>query len=167
MSNIFLEKVNIFHSMQIKDIYNYNLQKNRFFVGVEEKDVNQTVAFINEYLEDISYPFFVLKSQNNILGYGYLSRVSKNKIFKNTCNIEVLLSQDTSGLGLKKALCDELEIAGKICGLSKFIINILENDVESIQFYKDMGYTVAGRITDACYKRNKYMNLVILEKDIR
>ncbi len=167
MSDIFLEKVNIFHSMQIKDIYNYNLLKNRFFLGVEEKNLDQTVAFINEYLEDLSYPFFVLKSDNNILGYGFLSRISNNKIFKNTCNIEILLSEDASGLGLKKALCDELEVVGKICGLSKFIINILENDTESIQFYKDMGYTMAGRVTDACYKRNRYMNLVILEKDIR
>ncbi|MFV0520383.1 MAG: GNAT family N-acetyltransferase [Lachnospirales bacterium] len=167
MSNVFLEKVNIFHSTQINEIYNYNLSRNRFFLGVEEKNLDDTVAFINTYLDSLAYPFFVLKSQNKILGYGYLSRISTNKIFKNTCNIDVLLAEGCTGYGFKKILCDELEIAGKICGISKLIINILDKDTKSISFYRELGYNIAGRVTDACYKRNKYMSLVIMEKDIR
>ncbi len=168
MSSITLEKGSLFHSGQLCKIYNFNINKNRHFLDVEEKTLDDTVIFINKYLKDVSYPILVAKdNKNNLVGYGYLTRYSTNKIYKNTCEIHLLLGENVLGLGMLKVLGEELEIQAKLCGVSKLVANIIENDKDSLHLYKTLGYNICGKITDACYKRNKYFNLVILEKDIR
>ncbi len=167
MSSITLEKATLFHSGQLCKIYNFNISKNRYFLDVEEKTLDNTVVFINKYLDDLSYPILVAKnSKNKVLGYGYLTRFSNNKIYKNTCEIHLLLGEDVLGLGILKSLGEELEIQAKLCGISKLIVNILEKDNDSLRLYKSLDYNICGKITDACYKRNKYFNLVMLEKNI-
>ncbi len=167
MSSITLEKGSLFHSGQLCKIYNFNLKKNRHFLETEETTLEDTVIFINKYLKDVPYPIVVAKNdENKLLGYGYLTAYNKNKVFKNTCEINLLTGESVFGLGMLKVLGEELEVQGKLCGITKLVANIIENDKDSLKLYKSLGYNICGKITDACYKRNKYYNLVILEKNI-
>ncbi len=168
MNSIVLEKPTLFHSGQLCEIYNFNINKNRHFLDVEEKTLDNTVFFINKYLDDMAYPILVAKdSYNKVVGYGYLTRYSNNKIYKNTCEIHLLLGENIVGLGILKILGEKLEVQGKLWGVSKLVVNLLENDKDSLLLYKSLGYNICGKITDACYKRNKYFNLIMLEKNIK
>ncbi|MFV0439844.1 MAG: GNAT family N-acetyltransferase [Lachnospirales bacterium] len=160
-----IEKVNVFYTTQINEIHNYNVNNNRWFLDMKEETVDETMAVVNYYIKN-NYPFLVVKNENKIIGYGYIERFSIDEIFKKSCVLNVVLGKDVTGLGMMKALLHELEVLGKLWGLSKGIIKVLEKDKDLINFYKNQGYNIAGKFTDVCYKKDRYLNLVVLEKDI-
>ena len=86
---------------------------------------------------------FVVTIGTNIIAVGRYDAIDDNE-----AEVAFLVEDAHQGRGLGQLLLEHLAQAGRECGLSKFVADVLPENVRMIQVFREQGYKVEGAIED-------------------
>jgi len=161
--NIEFENMTQEYSKEVIDIFNYYVE-NSYAAYPESK---LPYKFFNKFLEMTKgYPAFIIKNKNNdkILGFCFLRAYNPFPVFKETAEITYFLEKNEIGKGIGKKMLSKLEQEAKKVGINKLLANISSENILSINFHKKNGFKECGRFHEIGKKREKYFDIIWMEK---
>lgn len=113
--------------------------------------------------QDEAYPLLVAEAEEQVIGYGSLSRWSSRDAYGKTCEVSVFVRPDYhrrgAGAGLVEALIDAAQRVGHRCLIARIEA---ENDA-SIALFRNAGFTSVGVMHQAGYKFDTWLDVEIME----
>jgi L-amino acid N-acyltransferase YncA len=151
------------HEKQVMEIFNYYIE-NSFAAYPESKLPDQ---FYVKFLEIAqAYPSYVIKKENNVIGFCLLRPYNPFPVFKETAEVTYFIHKDYTGNGLGVMALKKLEDSAKQKNIRKLIADISSENIRSINFHKKNGFKECGTFHNAGKKFNKSFSVVWMEKDL-
>lgn len=117
------------------------------------------------------YPYVVAELDGQILGYAYASVFKDRAAYDWSVETSIYLSKDSRGMGIGRALYEELERRLKKQGIRNLYACIAYPEVEdeyltadSVHFHQHLGYEIVGEFHKCGYKFERWYNMVWMEK---
>lgn len=163
MEHIEFVKMNNEHASGVMAIYNYYIE-NSFAAYPEEK---LPINFFDKLLEMAKgYPAFVIKSDDNIVGFCLLRAYNPFPTFKSTTEISYFIDEKHSGKGLGKKALDKLEEVAKEQGITTILASVCSKNAHSLSFHQKNGFTECGRFREIGRKFGEIFDVVWFSKQI-
>ncbi len=166
-SNFFLENVSAFNfifltSEDLEIVRNWRNNENirKWFYTDHMISNDEHQKFI-EKLKNDNHNYYWLVKQNN----DYLGVVSLNKFDSKNKNsyLGIYANPDNPQKGIGSVLGNFLlHIAFNIANLHTLKLEVLENNLKAINFYKKLGFIEEGIIREIIYKSDKWVNVIIM-----
>lgn len=139
-----------------------------------EYNVPSIQEMTNRILErEGTYPFLVLREDEEIKGYAYLSPFKKREAYSWSAETSIYLKMEERGRGLGSILLSALEDEArkmKLLTLDACIAMPRETnpylDAGSFFFHEKHGYTQVARFPSSGYKFGLWFDMVWMEKEI-
>ncbi|MGX7092489.1 GNAT family N-acetyltransferase [Hutsoniella sourekii] len=112
------------------------------------------------------YPFLVAQLEDTVVGYAYGHRYQERKAFDYTCEISIYLASSSQGYGIGHSLYQELEKQLKKAGFILLVAAITADNDSSLSFHQRNGFTLAGRLNKVGYKFGRWLDLILMTKEI-
>lgn len=143
---------------QVLDIYNHYICNTTHTFEIDPLGM----AEFKQRTENIClhYPFLVIKENDKVLGYGYLSCFNERKAYDISCDLSIYLAPDVCHHGLGTILWQALLAKAQEIGIKNIISIITGENMASISFHQKMGFIEAGRLTAIGYKFGRYLDVV-------
>lgn len=123
---------------------------------------NQLAIFDNKLQK--GFPILVAMLNEQVVGFGYYSEFRFREAYKFTVEHSVYAYKKAIGIGVGKALLNELIKIAKQQGLHTMIGVIDSENTNSIAFHKKFGFEEVGFIKESGYKFNRWLHSVIVQK---
>ncbi len=146
--------------LKMLDIFNY-YAKNSFSVYCEfELELNM----YKHIIEDAKV-LLVVEDKNKIVGYGYISNFIPFPNFKKTGLLTYFISKDYTQKGIGTKLFNELIAEGKKIGVTNYLANISNKNIQSIKFHEKFGFKKVGDFKNVGTKFNEDISIVWMQKE--
>ena len=167
-----IESVSINDANELLDIYSYYVKETAISFEYD-------VPLIDEFRERIKqiskkYPYIkAVRDDGCIMGYAYANTFKARAAYDWSVETTVYVRKDLRGLGVGKALYQELEKELRnmgILNMNACIAVAPEEDTHltnaSSFFHEKMGFKLVGTFHNCGYKFNTWYNMVWMEKII-
>jgi len=152
-----LEKVSIEDTDAICDIYNYYV--NNSIITFEEVPLSYK-EMKNRIIEISStYPFFVYKDNNEILGYAYAYKFKERSAYLFSSEATVYLKHGNFGKGIGTKLYSILIEELKTKNIHSVIGIIALPNKESVKLHEKFGFKKVGHLTEVGFKFDKWIDV--------
>ncbi|WP_434288088.1 GNAT family N-acetyltransferase [Celeribacter sp. SCSIO 80788] len=130
----------------------------------EERDEAEWAAMVEDRLAR-GRAFYVAEIKGEVVGYAtYDNFRPKNNGYRFTMEHSVYLNDAAQGLGLGRTLMLMVEQHAREAGHHSMIAAIDADNTGSIAFHKTLGYAEAGRIPQAGFKFDRWLDVLFLQK---
>lgn len=151
------------HEIEVMSIFNYYVE-NTFYAYPENKLPNQ---FYSRFLDIAkTYPAFVIKSVNQIIGFCLLRPYNPFPVFKETAEVSYFIKKEFTGKGIGTAVLKKLEESAINMGIKRLLADISSENEQSIEFHLKNGFCKCGNFINAGKKFDKYFDIVWMEKEL-
>jgi len=90
------------------------------------------------------------------------------KIYRHTGNLGILIKKEFRGQKLGAILIKKImKESSHLTGIKKIILQVFKNNIPAINLYKKFGFKEYGYLPRAIKWRNKYMDEVLMYKDVK
>lgn len=148
----------------IREIYNYYI-------------LNTTATFHNElitipelkdflYINNPKYPSFVMKEDDRIIGYCFLTRHKNRQAYDRTAELSIYLQPEFTGKGIGSGALHYLEDAARKAGICVIIGTLCGENHASIRLMEKNGYTQCAHLKNIGEKFGKILDVVMYQKEI-
>lgn len=152
------------HENEVMDIFNYYIE-NTCYAYPENKLPNQ---FYSRFLDIAkAYPAFVIKSEDQIIGFCLLRPYNPFPVFKETAEVSYFIKKEYTGKGIGTAVLKKLEESALHMGIKRLLADISSENKHSIEFHEKNGFTKCGHFKNAGKKFNKHFDVVWMEKELQ
>lgn len=110
------------------------------------------------------YPYLLCEESGRVLGYAYAHRAWERAAYQWDAELSVYVSAEAHGRGIGRALYRALMELAQLQGVRNFYGVITGENVRSIRFHEEMGFTVAGVHHRTGYKNGKWLDVIDMEK---
>ena len=110
-----------------------------------------------------NFPVLVSELHGKAVGYGTFGSFRAWEAYKFSVEHSIYVHKDYQGRGIGKKLLQALIIAAKEGGYHTMIGGIDASNQKSCDFHAKFGFKEAGRIKDAGYKFDKWLDLVFMQ----
>ncbi|MFA5267786.1 MAG: N-acetyltransferase family protein [Methanoregula sp.] len=139
--------------------------------------LNTTATFHNEpipipELRDFSfiahpkYPSFIVKENNEIVGYCFLTRYKTRPAYDRTAEMSIYLKPEYTGRGVGAVALKHLEDAAKKAGIHVIFGTLCGENHASIRLMEKAGYNRCAYLKNIGEKFGKILDVVIYQKEI-
>lgn len=157
-------KMDLEHAGGVMAIYNYYIE-NSFAAYPEQK---LPVSFFDKLLEMTEgYPAFVIKSENDIVGFCLLRAYNSFSTFNNTAEISYFIDEKHSGKGLGKIALHKLMDAAREQGITTILASVSSKNPHSLSFHQKNGFSECGRFKEIGCKFGKTFDIVYFSQTIQ
>jgi L-amino acid N-acyltransferase YncA len=112
-------------------------------------------------------PYLVADDDGRVLGYAYCQWFKPRPAYRFSAEDSIYLHPDAQGKGLGKALLAELERQAEAAGIRKLIAVIGDSGNQgSVGVHRTLGFKPVGVIQSCGWKFGKWLDIVLMEKQI-
>jgi phosphinothricin acetyltransferase len=127
---------------------------------------SRSMAFVEAWfakkLAD-NLPVIVFELEGKAVGYGTFGEFRAWEAYKFSIEHSIYVHVDHQGKGIGKTLLTALIEAAKTSGYHTMIGGIDASNQKSCEFHAQFGFVEAGRIKDAGYKFDRWLDLVFMQ----
>ncbi|OFX42739.1 MAG: GNAT family N-acetyltransferase [Bacteroidetes bacterium GWA2_30_7] len=148
----------------IKEIYDYYILNttNTFNINSITIDELKSSVLINHD----KYKSYLIKANDIVCGYCYLSQFRKKQAYDSTAEVTIYLHNKFSGNGIGFKAVSLLEKIAKDVGIKILMAYITAENTNSIKLFKKLNYELCGNFKNVGYKFNKYLDVLVFEKEL-
>lgn len=118
-------------------------------------------------LSTLGLPFLVAQAGEEVVGYAYASRWRPKPAYRHTVESSLYLAPGWTGKGMGGLLLDALLAECAVAGVSQVIAVVADTgDDASIALHRSRGFTEAGRLRRVGHKRGRWIDTVLLQRDL-
>ncbi len=147
------------------------------------EDANQIAAFWNPVIRDTtitfsseektpqmitemitSRPFFVACDRDQVIGFATYGQFRGGNGYRKAMEHTIILSDIAKGRGIGRALMASIEQDARDKGFHIMVAAVAGENTAGIAFHEACGYIETGRMPEAGYKFDRYLELVLLQK---
>ena len=152
-----IEKVSIENTDAICDIYNYYVKNT--IITFEENPV--TYKEMENRVSEISssYPFYIFKENNEILGYAYAYKFKERSAYRFASEVTVYLKNGSYGNGIGTKLYSRLLEELKVKNIHSAIGIIALPNEASVRLHAKFGFNKVAHFTEVGLKFNKWIDV--------
>lgn len=160
-STICFEPLAAEHARAVMDIFNYYVE-NSFAAFAEERLPDSFFEKMQEKTK--GFPAYVMKDDQAVIGFCYLSAYHPFPTFRETVKISYFIAAEHMGQGIGKMALDRLETDARALGIRTILAEITSENEASLRFHRKNGFGVCGVLERVGYKQGKYFDVVIMQK---
>ena len=148
----------------IYDIYSFYVENSTAIFDIKPME---KIAFI-EKMEGLSnsYPFYVAKVENEVIGYVYGQPAFSKEAYKYCVEISIYFKKGNH-YGLARPLMDTWIDACKEKGFRWIIACITDTNTSSINFHQTFGFQKSGKLPHCGYKMDQWNGVVWMVRDLQ
>lgn len=113
-----------------------------------------------------NYPVIVSELQGRVIGFGACDVFRARECYRTTSELAVHLHQDFRGQGCGTKIIHELLRKSKDQGIHSVVACIDSGNEGSLRLHQRLGFRTVGTMKEVARKREQWLDLVILEKQI-
>ena len=163
--DISFEKMEIHHSKEVIDIYNYYVENSTAAFPTVPQTEERCKLFL-----DIgkNYPVYVIKEKNKdkVIGFCFLGPYSLHDSFNKTAAVTYFIDHNYIGIGVGSQCLKRLELDAKSMKIDKLVADISSENSRSIEFHKKNGFSIVGQLNDIGNKFGRSFGVIYMIKDI-
>ena len=130
-----------------------------------------TVPSLQEFTERYRritefFPWLVWEENGKVLGYAYGSFPFTREAYRWCAEISVYLAPEAQKKGIGRKLVETLEKFLKLQGFHKIYSIITDNNTNSVEFHKVLGYKEVARLPGCGYKLGQICGTIWMEKNL-
>jgi len=146
----------------ILEIMNEAILNTTAIYDYKRRDEAYVEAWFAKKQED-NLPIIVCELDGKAVGYGSFGPFRAWEAYKFTVEHSIYVHKDYQGRGIGKKLLEALITTAKEGGYHTMIGGIDASNQKSCDFHAKFGFKEAGRIKDAGYKFDKWLDLVFMQ----
>jgi L-amino acid N-acyltransferase YncA len=150
------------HLPIVLEIYDYYVQNSSatFHTG------NVTLNELREFMpvNHPKYKSYLIKSEDEVLGYAYLSQFKKRAAYDRTAEITVYLKPGITGKGIGVEALKFLELQARKLNIKVLIATISGSNEHSLHVFEKLGYFCCGQFKEVGEKFGKILDVYTYEK---
>jgi phosphinothricin acetyltransferase len=147
----------------IGEIFNHYVRETYAAYPIEDVD---PVFFQSLLREAASYPLYVVKGDECLLGFGMIRPYLPFPSFRHTAQISYFIRPDHTRKGLGTLLLEHLTADARARGIRIFLANISSRNEPSLRFHAKHGYSECGRLKGIGEKFGARFDIVWMQKQI-
>lgn len=110
------------------------------------------------------FPYLVAERDGHIAGYAYASPFRARSAYRYALEDSIYVAPDSIGQGVGRALLGELIDVCEAADFRQLVAVIGDSaNIASIGLHKALGFAEAGVLTDIAYKRQRWVDAVLLQ----
>ena len=148
----------------IKDIYNYYVLNTTVTFHIKPVDIDELKR--NIYVNHPRYKSILIKSEDVICGFGYVTRYKNREAYMNTAEISIYLKPEYVGKGIGKSAVTFLEEKVRECVIKVLLAIISGDNSGSINFFESLNYEKCAHFKRVGEKFGKRLDVVAYEKEL-
>ena len=152
------------HREGVIDILNYYIKMTTAAFREDIVDYTHFDKIIDK--NDVYSGYAITASGEEIVGFCTLEPFKNIRSFKKTAEAMYFIKKEYIGKGIGKRALQRLENDAKEIGISKIIVDITDDNENSIRFHERNGFIEYGRLKKCWNKFGRDLGIVYMEKDI-
>ncbi|OGL43414.1 MAG: hypothetical protein A2161_05825, partial [Candidatus Schekmanbacteria bacterium RBG_13_48_7] len=150
---------------RINDIYNHYVVESTCTYQVDPESIETRTEWFQSRSE--KHPVLVAHDLDQVVGWGAISAFKARTAYKNTGEISVYVDHRflRQGIGIK--ILEALLAHARKSGLHTLLAAISADQESSIKIHEKLGFKHAGRLAEAGYKFDKWLDVVYMQYLIR
>ena len=119
-------------------------------------------------LAERKLPFLVAEAGGTVAGYAYASPWRPKSAYRHTVEDSVYLAPGRRGRGLGRLLLESLLTGCADAGVRQVVAVIADSgDPASVALHRACGFADAGRLRQVGYKHGRWVDTVLLQRELR
>ena len=152
------------HRQGVIDILNYYITTTTAAFREDIVDYNHFDKIIDK--NDVYLGYAITIDGKELIGFCTLEAFKNIRPFKKTAEVMYFIKKESIGKGIGKRALQQLEADARNKGISKIIVDITDDNRNSITFHERNGFSEYGRLKKCWNKFGKDLGIVYMEKDI-
>jgi len=149
---------------KIKEIYDHYILHTTATFHRDALSLSELAEIIS--LDNPRYPSFLIRDDDVIIGYWFLSRYKKRQADDRTAELSIYLKPEYTGKGIGCIAMQYLEKAAAAGGIKVLIGTLCSENHASIRMLEKMGYTKAAHLTHVGEKFGTVLDVVMFLKEL-
>lgn len=159
---IIIRDANIDDMQSVLEIVNYEILNSTSIYDYNPHTLAQRIEWYENQITQ-NMPVIVAELNGDVIGYGSFGAFRYKEGYKYCVEHSVYVHSQKRNFGAGKLLMQQLITIAKSMSIHTMIAGIDAENQESIDFHKKFGFTEAGRIKEAGYKFNKWLDVVFMQ----
>ena len=146
----------------IKEIYDHYILNTFCTYHINEisiKDLKENILVGHS-----KYKSFLIKSENVICGYCYLSQYKKRQAYDRTAELTIYLKNEFTGRGIGKFVLKKMDAIASNAGIKVLIGIISGENLVSQNLFEKCGYSKNGHLKEVGEKFGKIIDILFYQK---
>ncbi|MEM1405433.1 MAG: N-acetyltransferase family protein [Bacteroidota bacterium] len=152
-----IRKAHLSDDLNIANIYNYYILNS--MSTFEEQPVSQGEMRLRIEQVQVSLPWLVYETNNEIRGYAYATQWKPRSAYRNTVESTVYVRYDSYGKGIGRQLYEKLIEELKALKLHAVLAGITLPNEASMVLHEKLGFTKVGKLKEVGYKFEKWADV--------
>jgi L-amino acid N-acyltransferase YncA len=148
----------------VKELYDYYILNSTATFHSQKITIEELKEFL--FINHPKYPSFLIKENQEILGYCFLTRYKKRQAYDRTAEVSIYLKPECTGKGIGLLAMNHLEAAAKLAGIHVLIGTLSGDNQASIRLYEKMQYKKVAHFKNIGEKFGKLVDVVVYQKEI-
>ena len=107
---------------------------------------------------------YVAEADGTLLGFATYDQFRSGPGYSRTMEHTVIVNPKACGSGVGRLLMAEIEVHAGAAGAGSMIAGISSANPRAIRFHTDLGYVHVGTIPEVGWKRERWLDLVLMQK---
>lgn len=164
MNEIYFENTKASDVEVLKEIYTYYIDNSTatFHIGnISNTEMNDIL-----FSSDPAYGSFVIRDDNNTLGYVLLSPYKKRQAYRRSAEVTIYLNPNFTGKGIGTKAIDFIEKIAKEREIKTLLSVICGENTSSINLFKKCGYHECGYLKNVGEKFGRTLDIALYQKEL-
>ena len=150
---------------QILEIVNHNIVHETCIYDTEKRTLGAQLLWFENQLNQ-NYPVIVAKDGDKIVGYASYAQYRPKVGYRFSMEHSIYIHPEFQKQGIGKVLLTELIDLATKNNVHVLIGGIDASNQNSIEFHKQFGFEIVGRMNEVGYKFDRWLDLVWMQKTI-
>lgn len=149
---------------QVLDIYNWYIENTTITFEIDKLNIDEFTVRIEQIKKE--YPYLVIKDDDKVLGYGYLSHFNPRKAYDITADLSIYIDHQLTHQHLGQMIFDELVNEAKKQNITNIISIITSENTNSIKFHEKNGFIKRANLEKVGIKFNRVLDVSFYQKSL-
>lgn len=145
----------------ILEIYNWAIRETTATFDTEVKSLEQFTIWFNDHGK--RHPVIVCKYQNQVVGWGSISRWSDRKAYDTTGEVSFYVLPQYHGKGIGSELLKRIITLGKEQNYKTLLSRIAQGSEASVHLHKKHGFRDIGTMKNAGIKFDRVLDVYFMQ----
>ena len=146
----------------IKEIYDHYILNTFYTYHIKEISIEDLKESIP--VDHAKYKSFLIKSDDTVCGYCYLSQYKKRQAYDRTAEITIYLKNEFTGRGIGKMVLDKMDGIAFNKGIKVLVGIISGENINSQRLFEKCGYDKNGHLKEVGEKFGKIIDVLFYQK---